>query len=554
MQKLQVFVSCVEGQRQLGLSRNPLYLSELLKDPHQTMILTKPLPSSQAYEQLALWKARLEGRLGSLWWHILTFRTAPEFFKTTSTGELEDALKAIENLLAGRILSEAQILTTLRKRGYWPSLLSGALDLGVFRGVLRQYPGFQLGSWGSLTCTRCQMENPILRPCVNCGSQECWYCLGCESMGGNRGCSTLLTSAQPFKLETAGAVRLKLDFALTKAQEGAALELLDFWEGDQGQALVWAACGAGKTEVTFPLIQRALEAGEQVLFAIPRTDIVREMVERLEKAFPQTAIAAHYGGQPWLASGQLVVATTHQVLHFYQRFQLVILDEVDAFPYQGNEILRLGLLRSLAPGGKLVEMTATPQATKRYERVITIPARYHGYPLPEPQLILKALPPWEELEVEDLPGFLVDLLQDPSQPWLIFAPTIAACEKLQRVLGGVLPFEIGVCHSQEPERIKTIQRFRTGELPVLVTTSVLERGVNFPKVGVVVLYADHGVFSTSALVQIAGRVGRTAQFPTGKVLFVGARKTASITQAIRLIRQLNQEAYTRGLLHHEVLS
>ncbi|NMA61366.1 MAG: hypothetical protein GX956_05745, partial [Firmicutes bacterium] len=195
MQKLQVFVSCVEGQRQLGLSRNPLYLSELLKDPHQTMILTKPLPSSQAYEQLALWKARLEGRLGSLWWHILTFRTAPEFFKTTSTGELEDALKAIENLLAGRILSEAQILTTLRKRGYWPSLLSGALDLGVFRGVLRQYPGFQLGSWGSLTCTRCQMENPILRPCVNCGSQECWYCLGCESMGGNRGCSTLLTSA-----------------------------------------------------------------------------------------------------------------------------------------------------------------------------------------------------------------------------------------------------------------------------------------------------------------------------------------------------------------------
>ena len=123
--------------------------------------------------------------------------------------------------------------------------------------------------------------------------------------------------------------------------------------------MVWAACGAGKTEVTFPLIRQALQEGGDVLFAIPRQDIVREMIERLRSAFPGIEVAGHYGGQPWFAPGQLVVATTHQVLHFYRRFSLAVLDEVDAFPYQGNEMLRFALERSLLPDGRLVEMTAT---------------------------------------------------------------------------------------------------------------------------------------------------------------------------------------------------
>ena len=59
-------------------------------------------------------------------------------------------------------------------------------------------------------------------------------------------------------------------------------------------------------------------------------------------------------------------------IHFYKRFELAILDEVDAFPFQGSEMLRFGLHRSLTPTGQLVE-AATPSAC-RPSRVITIPA------------------------------------------------------------------------------------------------------------------------------------------------------------------------------------
>lgn len=557
MQKLQVFVAQANGQRLLGLTRDPRYLADLVGDNEKNpMVLTKPQISSQAYASLERWKSRLQGKLGFLWWHFLSWHSlqpgvGAEFSNIKDSSELEGVLGAITSVLRGRILSERQLITTLRQGGVWPSDISRALDLGVYRSELLQFPGFQRGPWGSLVCTRCRSENSALRPCVNCGRQDCLFCLGCANMGGNRGCSTLLTMATPSLPEGASPVQLELTFALTKAQEGAATELVEFWQGSQKRALVWAACGAGKTEVTFPLIQRALSEGKQVLFAIPRQDIVREMLERLQGAFPQVNVAVHYGGQPWLAPGNLVVATTHQVLHFYQRFQLVILDEVDAFPYQGNEMLRFGLLRSLTPGGKLVEMTATPQSLGQYERVITIPARYHGYPLPEPQFVLEALPIWDDLRPQDLPDTIVDLLQREDHAWLVFAPTIAACAKLQRVLASALGREVGLCHSQEPNRVQTIQRLRDGDLAVVVTTSVLERGVNFPQVGVVVLYADHGVFSTSALVQIAGRVGRTAQFPTGQVFFVATRRTTNMNQALRLIRHLNQEASTKGLLCHE---
>lgn len=554
MHKLQVFVDYAHLKPKPGLVRNPLYLFKIFENPHGVKLLTKPLSSTEAYAQLGLWQKRLQGRLGILWRFAPTLPIPPNYVNSEDHDRLSETLQAIIGLLQGRILSERQILKTMRQDGFWPSLVSAALDLGVYRATLHQYPGFEVKPWGSLLCSRCQSGEVSLRPCLNCGSQECWYCFGCESMGGNRGCSTYFTTNSNVFTHPPSEVQLKLDFSFTQAQSEAGHELVHFWDSQETRALVWAACGAGKTEVTFPLIQKALEEGQEVLFAIPRTDIVREMATRLEDAFPQVSIASHFAGQPLIAPAQLVVATTHQVLHFYQRFQLVILDEVDAFPYDGSELLRFGLLRSLRPMGKMVEMTATPKNLKSYERVITIPARYHGYPLPEPKLIIKKLPTFEELEKLDLPELIFAILEDPTKSWLVFAPTILACTNLFRILERLYPELVGICHSKEQQRTETIQSFRLGELRILVTTSVLERGVNFPGVNVVVLYAEHGVFSPSALVQMAGRVGRSVQFPRGEVMFIAARKTKNISTALDLIHKLNVEAEARGLLQHETLS
>ena len=560
MHKLQIFVSKFQRTFRVGLLRNPRHRTDLVVDQEQDgVILTGPLPSSKAYEALGLWESRFGGRWRFLWWHMFArrgsgdsaLRVPPLHGKDSS----DAVLSRLKEVLDGRLLSEQRLVHTLRQEGFWPSDISQALDVGVHQGELKQFPGFINGPWGRKICTRCQGEEAKKAPCLVCGSDDCILCSACRSMGEHRSCSTLLTLAkrgwQGEFAEPESSIKLQLDYELTTSQEQASRELLGFWEHGEGKALVWAACGAGKTEVTFAMIQKALRAGGQVLFAIPRQDIVREMTERLRLAFPGVTVASHYGGKPWFAPGELVVATTHHVLHFYERFDLAILDEVDAFPYQGNEMLRLGLKRALLPQGKLVEMTATPYTRRGYERVITIPARYHGFSLPEPELLEATLPPWETLASADFPPVLFQMLQSHGQPWLIFAPTIAACSRLRDAMAEALAKPVGLCHSKVENRSKVVQDLKDGRLDIVVTTSVLERGVNFPGVGVIVLYAEHAVFTVNALVQIAGRVGRTAKSPHGTVLFIGSRITRPMKKALELIQHLNQEARERGLLYSE---
>ncbi|MCK9905336.1 DEAD/DEAH box helicase family protein, partial [Frankia sp. Cpl3] len=75
--------------------------------------------------------------------------------------------------------------------------------------------------------------------------------------------------------------------------------------------LLWAVCGAGKTELLFPAVAERLSRGERVLIATPRKDVVLELVPRLKKVFPAVTVIAVHGssGEKW-EDAQLVIATT----------------------------------------------------------------------------------------------------------------------------------------------------------------------------------------------------------------------------------------------------
>ena len=63
--------------------------------------------------------------------------------------------------------------------------------------------------------------------------------------------------------------------------------------------------------------------------------------------------------QPY-AYRQLTICTTHQLLRFYHAFDLLIVDEVDAFPYAMEPGLHYATQQALKPTGGLLLMTATP--------------------------------------------------------------------------------------------------------------------------------------------------------------------------------------------------
>ena len=96
-------------------------------------------------------------------------------------------------------------------------------------------------------------------------------------------------------------------------------------------------------------------------------------------------------------------------------------------------------------------------------------------------------------------------------------------------------------YSADPERLTKVQQMRSKQLQYLVTTTILERGVTFPGIDVIVLGADDAVFSTAALVQIAGRVGRSRDRPTGLVWFICHSHGRNVKRAQRQIQTINQK-------------
>ena len=94
-------------------------------------------------------------------------------------------------------------------------------------------------------------------------------------------------------------------------------------------------------------------------------------------------------------------------------------------------------------------------------------------------------------------------------------------------------------HSQSARRDAIIAAFKARQCSFLICTTLLERGMTFEDVQVIVFQADHPVFDTSTLIQICGRVGRKPLHPHGKIYFLAHRKTREMKGCMTHIQQKN---------------
>jgi len=254
------------------------------------------------------------------------------------------------------------------------------------------------------------------------------------------------------------------------------------------------------------------------------------------------SVVSIYGGHHDEIEGDIVVLTTHQLYRFEHYFDLLIVDEIDAFPFKGNKVLVSLFKRSVK--GNYVVMSATPsdevirQFSKPGYSMLQLYTRYHGHRLPEPKIVL-------------LPGFfkllfLLKTIRDfafENKPCFIFVATIERCEEIHRFLKVFL--KGGNCvHSKKPDRSEIIENFRQGKYQYLVTTAVLERGVTIKNLQVIIFSADHQLYDSRSLVQISGRVGRKPDAPEGEVVYLSDRLTKAMEQAVDEIRFANLHLQT----------
>ncbi|MGG3453250.1 helicase-related protein, partial [Paenibacillus rhizolycopersici] len=322
--------------------------------------------------------------------------------------------------------------------------------------------------------------------------------------------------------------------------------------------LLWAVTGAGKTEMIFPLLRYTLDRGGRVLVATPRRDVVLELAPRVAKAFPEEPMAVLYGGSPqrW-ENARLILATTHQLLRFYHAFDLVVIDELDAFPYHNDPMLGFAAEAACKPDGRFIFLSATPPLHLQKEiRAGRLPhakvsARYHGCPLPVPERITMV---GVELCLRrhSLPPALLRPLRYSVRRGaqiFIFVTRIRQIAAFSQLLRSYFPgLPIEGTSSTDPGRTDKVLAFREGRIRMLVTTTILERGVTVPKSDVYIVDADSDLFDEASLVQMAGRAGRSKDDPNGKVVFAAPAWTKSQRGAIRQIRMMNAVAYKNGFL------
>lgn len=343
-----------------------------------------------------------------------------------------------------------------------------------------------------MECLRCGNKDPAY---FYKGSKG-YYCRRCIRF------SRLLLEEEPesFEYEIAsGADEYHFSYELTPEQKDASAKCLKALANSD--VLLNCVCGAGKTELAVESISSYLSRGLKVAYAIARREVVIELEKRFREIFPQADVISVYGSHHEKLNGDLIICTCHQLYRYYDTFDLLVLDEVDAFPLKGNETLMNIAIRSSR--GRIIFSTATLDTglkailkKRRYETVELFIRPSHR-PLSVPKLIY-------------LNKFLAILclyriMALTANRCIIFVPDKRSCRNLYLIFSRL--FSCTYVYSDLKERESNITAFRQGDHRFIFSTSVLERGITIRNVDVIILNFGK-TFDQSNLIQMLGRVGR----------------------------------------------
>ena len=308
--------------------------------------------------------------------------------------------------------------------------------------------------------------------------------------------------------------------------------LLDCYK-NRKNGYLQAVCGAGKTEITLALIDRALQDKKVLAFVIPRVEIIKQVSKRFASYFRGLNISMVYEGMKLKDDSPLIITTPQQLINFYHEFDILIIDEVDAFPLLNNSFLWGLIEKALKPNGLKISMSATiPDYLLRAKDlpIHLISRRYHKRDLPEP-ILMKANSYLDTKVVTLIKEYYLE-----KKPLIVYLSSINKVIELKGVLG-CQGIECEVISSKTSNKKEVIKRFENQEISILISTTILERGVTFKDLSVIVLEADNPIFNKASLIQIAGRVKRITDF--GDVIFVTKFKTKAMLEAIQEIKELN---------------
>lgn len=346
-----------------------------------------------------------------------------------------------------------------------------------------------------------------------------------------------------------------LPFKLTEDQFRVCEEISADLRGDAPmQRLLQGDVGSGKTVVAVYSMLRAVEDGRQAALMAPTEVLAEQHFFSLEKMLATLGVRVAFMSSrlrpaersallKQLAAGEIDIAVgTHALIQkdvSFRRLAVVVVDEQHRFGVrQRDELAEKATRKGITP--HVLHMTATPiprtQALTLYGDldVSTIGSLPAGRQRIRTWLVPEAKRPGAY-------GFIREQL-DAGRQCYVVCPLIEESEVLEakaveseaeRLAAGEFSgYRVAVLHGQMPSPAKqeTMRRFADGDIQVLVTTTVIEVGVDVAN-ATVMLVEEADRFGLAQLHQLRGRVGR-GEHESFCLLF-GDPKTESGEQRLR---------------------
>jgi len=290
-------------------------------------------------------------------------------------------------------------------------------------------------------------------------------------------------------------------------------------ESDQPMdRLICGDVGFGKTEVAIRAIFKILMSGKQVAFLAPTTVLTQQHYHTLKERFAPYPINIGLLNRfrtsnerkdilKRLATGELdIVVGTHQLLNKsvkYKDLGMLVVDEEQRFGVNQKE-----KIKSMKTSVDVLTLTATPIPRTLYMSLSGIrEMSLITTPPPSRRPIKTHLSPYDS---EVIRTAIRNELDRGGQVFYV-VPRVEGIEESAAKIREMIPgAKIAIAHGQmeEGELESTMLTFNNGDADILVCTTLIESGLDIPRVNTIIVEDSHK-FGLSQLYQLRGRVGRS---------------------------------------------
>lgn len=323
----------------------------------------------------------------------------------------------------------------------------------------------------------------------------------------------------------------KLPFNLTSAQQRVVLEI----ESDANQSfpmmrLVQGDVGSGKTVVAALACLQAIEMQHQAALMVPTEILAEQHFKNFSEWFEKLGIkVARLSGKQKVAerrevlakiiSGEvLMVVGTHALFQkevVFQNLAMVVIDEQHRFGvHQRLALQQKGKQKNLYPHQLIMTATPIPRTLAQTAYADLALSVIDELPPGRKAVITVAMPNTKRVEVIQR---VMDACQKGQQCYwvctLVEESEALQCEAAENTytsLQAAFPqLKIGLVHGRmkPAEKQATMQAFKSGDINLLVATTVIEVGVDVPNASLMIIENAERL-GLSQLHQLRGRVGR----------------------------------------------